>query len=89
MDEREILLFVHCKARQLTNHHLPGYFALILRYDCMGRVKYGTNESIIGSKEVMDKLFWSDQRILNPGSGVSGAMTARGLKDTSSRPPKD
>ena len=50
MDEREILLFVHCKARQLTNHHLPGYFALILRYDCMGRVKYGTNESIIGSK---------------------------------------
>ena len=37
----------------------------------------------------MDKLFWSDQRILNPGSGVSGAMTARGLKDTSSRPPKD
>lgn len=41
------------------------------------------------SQEVMDKLFRSDQRPCNPDGGTSGAMTARGLKDTSSRPPKD
>ena len=37
----------------------------------------------------MDKLFRSDQRPCDPDGGTSGAMTARGLKDTSSRPPKD
>ena len=41
------------------------------------------------SQEVMDKLFRSDQRPCNPDGGTSGAMTARGLKDTSSRPPED
>ena len=35
---------------------------------------------------VMDKLFRSDQRPSDPDGGTSGAMTARGLKDTSSRP---
>jgi hypothetical protein len=38
---------------------------------------------------MMDKLFRSDQRPCNPDDGTSGAMTARGLKDTSSRPPED
>ena len=38
---------------------------------------------------VMDKLFRSDQRPCDPDGGTSGAMTARGLKDTSSRPAKD
>ena len=37
----------------------------------------------------MDKLFRSDQRPCDPDGGTSGAMTARGLKDTSSRPAKD
>ena len=41
------------------------------------------------SQEVMDKLFRSDQRPCDPDGGTSGAMTARGLKDTSSRPAKD
>ena len=41
------------------------------------------------SQEVMDKLFRSDQRPCTPDGGRSGAMTARGLKDTSSRPAKD
>ena len=41
------------------------------------------------SQEVMDKLFRSDQRPCTPDDGRSGAMTARGLKDTSSRPAKD
>ena len=41
------------------------------------------------SQEVMDKLFRSDQRPCDPDGGRSGAMTARGLKDTSSRPAKD
>ena len=41
------------------------------------------------SQEVMDKLFRSDQRPCTPDSGISGAMTTRGLKDTSSRPAKD
>lgn len=41
------------------------------------------------SPEVMDKLFRSDQRPCTPDSGISGAMTTRGLKDTSSRPAKD
>ena len=40
-------------------------------------------------QEVMDKLFRSDQRPCDPDGGTSGAMTARGLKDTSSRPAKD
>ncbi|RAZ61828.1 hypothetical protein DK853_44865, partial [Klebsiella oxytoca] len=31
----------------------------------------------------------SDQRPCDPDGGTSGAMTARGLKDTSSRPAKD
>jgi len=38
---------------------------------------------------VMDKLFRSDQRPCDPDGGTSGAMMARGLKDTSSRPAKD
>ena len=38
---------------------------------------------------MMDKLFRSDQRPCDPDGGTSGAMTARGLKDTSSRPAKD
>ena len=38
---------------------------------------------------MMDKLFRSDQRPCDPDGGISGAMTARGLKDTSSRPAKD
>ena len=37
----------------------------------------------------MDKLFRSDQRPCDPDGGTSGAMTTRGLKDTSSRPAKD
>ena len=37
----------------------------------------------------MDKLFRSDQRPCDPDGGTSGAMRARGLKDTSSRPAKD
>ena len=37
----------------------------------------------------MDKLFRSDQRPCDPDGGTSGAMMARGLKDTSSRPAKD
>ena len=37
----------------------------------------------------MDKLFRSDQRPCDPDGGTSGVMTARGLKDTSSRPAKD
>ena len=41
------------------------------------------------SQEVMDKLFRSDQRPCTPDGGTSGAMRARGLKDTSSRPAKD
>ena len=41
------------------------------------------------SQEVMDKLFRSDQRPCDPDGGTSGAMRARGLKDTSSRPAKD
>ncbi|MFR5900443.1 MAG: hypothetical protein ACLUIO_13275, partial [Neglectibacter timonensis] len=41
------------------------------------------------SQEVMDKLFRSDQRLCDPDGGTSGAMRARGLKDTSSRPAKD
>ena len=40
-------------------------------------------------QEVMDKLFRSDQRPCDPDGGTSGAMRARGLKDTSSRPAKD
>ena len=40
-------------------------------------------------REVMDKLFRSDQRPCDPDGGRSGAMRARGLKDTSSRPAKD
>ena len=40
-------------------------------------------------EEVTDKLLWSDLRLCNPDGGRSGAMTARGLKDTSSRPAKD
>ena len=38
---------------------------------------------------MMDKLFRSDRRLCDPDGGTSGAMRARGLKDTSSRPPKD
>lgn len=38
---------------------------------------------------MMDKLFRSDQRPCDPDGGTSGAMRARGLKDTSSRPAKD
>ena len=38
---------------------------------------------------MMDKLFRSDQRLCDPDGGTSGAMRARGLKDTSSRPAKD
>ena len=37
----------------------------------------------------MDKLFRSDQRPCDPDGGTSGAMRARGLKDTSSRSAKD
>ena len=37
----------------------------------------------------MDKLFRSNQRPCDPDGGTFGAMTARGLKDTSSRPAKD
>ena len=40
-------------------------------------------------REVMDGLLRSDLRLHTPDSGISGAMTARGLKDTSSRPAKD
>ena len=35
------------------------------------------------------KLFRSDLRFHKADGGRSGARTARGLKDTSSRPPKD
>ncbi len=38
---------------------------------------------------MMDKLFRSNQRPCDPDGGTSGAMRARGLKDTSSRPAKD
>ena len=38
---------------------------------------------------MMDKLFRSDRRLCDPDGGTSGAMRARGLKDTSSRPAKD
>ena len=38
---------------------------------------------------MIDKLFRSDQRLCDPDGGTSGAMRARGLKDTSSRPAKD
>ena len=41
------------------------------------------------AREVMDKLLRSDLRLHTPDGGISGAMTARGLKDTSSRPAKD
>ncbi len=37
----------------------------------------------------MNRTVPSDQRQLEPESGISGAMTAWGFKDTSSRPPKD
>ena len=40
-------------------------------------------------REVMKRLLRSDQRPCDPDGGTSGAMTARGLKDTSSRPAKD
>ena len=38
---------------------------------------------------MMNELFRSDLRFHNTDGGRSGARTARGLKDTSSRPPND
>ena len=40
-------------------------------------------------REVMKELLRSDLRFHKADGGKSGARTARGLKDTSSRPPKD
>ena len=40
-------------------------------------------------REVMKELLRSDRRLCDPDGGTSGAMRARGLKDTSSRPAKD
>ena len=40
-------------------------------------------------REVMKRLLQSDLRFHKTDCGRFGARTARGLKDTSSRPPKD
>ena len=40
-------------------------------------------------REVMKRLLWSDLRFHKTDCGRFGAMTAWGLKDTSSRPAKD
>ena len=40
-------------------------------------------------REVMKELLRSDLRFHKADGGRFGARTARGLKDTSSRPPKD
>ena len=47
------------------------------------------NRSLTPEEVLEQKLFRSDQRPCDPDGGTSGAMRARGLKDTSSRPAKD